>query len=86
VPTASRASPIRPISGPPNALRGSCRSAAALQPPPGSSAWLVLPGWLQRTEVFLRCSSRSGPLPAHFVLRAAIDRICYPVPKTEAVD
>src|SRR5271157_609908 len=51
-----------------------------------------LPGslWLaaQRTGVFellqsLWPSSRSGPSPAHYLLLAAIHRICQPGPKTE---
>ena len=54
-----------------------------------------LPGslWLaaRRTGVFelLRSwwpSSRSGPSPAHYLLLAAIHRICQPGPKTEVAD
>ena len=54
-----------------------------------------LPGslWLaaQRTGVFellqsLWPASRSGPSPAHYLLLAAIHRICQPGPKTEVAD
>ena len=54
-----------------------------------------LPGalWLaaQKTGVFallesLWPQSRSGPSPAHYLLLAAIHRICQPGPKTEVTD
>src|SRR5271167_2681006 len=60
-----------------------------------TAADVGLPGalWLaaQRTGVFELLQSlwpepRSGPSPAHYLLLAAIHRICQPGPKTEVAD
>src|ERR1017187_10156290 len=45
-----------------------------------------LPGGLWAVLEALWPAPRSGPSPAHYVLLAAIHRICQPGPKTEVAD
>src|SRR6202163_3494483 len=93
--TASPASFIKPTSVPP---RNSPRWSAIAPPP---SPWRPPPASLacpppsgprpQQTGVWELLQSlwptpRSGPSPAHYLLLAAIHRICQPGPKTEVPD
>src|SRR6266849_2383535 len=58
----------------------------------GTSECLALSGWPPgKTGLFALLESlwpapRSGPSPAHYLLLAAIHRVCQPGPKTEVAD
>ena len=94
--TASPASSTRPISAPPSGSPPWSRTAPPPVPFRPPRIDFGLPGalWLaaQQLRRLRRCSQslwpqpRSGPSTAHYLLLAAIHRICQPGPKTEVAD
>ena len=71
---------------------GSHRTGAAVGHHASSSACPALCGWQRRSRESLQLlqslwpKPRSGPSTAHYLLLAAIHRICQPGPKTEVAD